>query len=88
MRFGRRGQAFDERTRRRAQARKEIGRIDRGQRRNAGGDGNRLKSLTRQIAGDERPKQFCSVLGKGTLLEETQRRLALKHQRYASSRVD
>ena len=30
----------------------------------AGGDGTRLKSLTRKIAGDERPKQFCSVLGK------------------------
>ena len=34
----------------------------------AGGDGTRLKSLTRHIAGDERPKQFCSVLGHGTLL--------------------
>jgi hypothetical protein len=30
----------------------------------AGGDGTRLKSLTRKIAGDERPKQFCSVLGQ------------------------
>lgn len=40
----------------------------------AGGDGTRLKSLTRKIAGDERPKQFCSVLGGETLLEETQRR--------------
>ena len=44
----------------------------------AGGDGTRLKSLTRHIAGDERPKQFCSVLGRGTLLEETQRRAALQ----------
>lgn len=43
----------------------------------AGGDGTRLKSLTRKIAGDERPKQFCSVLGQRTLLEETQRRAAL-----------
>jgi mannose-1-phosphate guanylyltransferase len=43
----------------------------------AGGDGTRLKSLTRKIAGDERPKQFCSVLGGATLLEETQRRAAL-----------
>ena len=43
----------------------------------AGGDGTRLKKLTRHIAGDERPKQFCSVLGRGTLLEETQRRTAL-----------
>ena len=44
----------------------------------AGGDGTRLKSLTRQIAGDERPKQFCSVLGRHTLLEETQSRAALE----------
>ena len=44
----------------------------------AGGDGTRLKSLTRKIAGDERPKQFCSVLGATTLLEETQRRAALE----------
>ncbi len=44
----------------------------------AGGDGTRLKSLTRKIAGDERPKQFCSVLGDATLLEETQRRAALE----------
>jgi mannose-1-phosphate guanylyltransferase len=44
----------------------------------AGGDGTRLKSLTRKIAGDERPKQFCSVLGKGTLLEETRTRAALE----------
>lgn len=43
----------------------------------AGGDGTRLKSLTRHIAGDERPKQFCSVLGGDTLLEETQSRAAL-----------
>jgi mannose-1-phosphate guanylyltransferase len=44
----------------------------------AGGDGTRLKSLTRKITGDERPKQFCSVLGGATLLEETQRRAALE----------
>jgi hypothetical protein len=44
----------------------------------AGGDGTRLKSLTRKITGDERPKQFCSVLGGATLLEETQRRAALQ----------
>jgi hypothetical protein len=44
----------------------------------AGGDGTRLKSLTRKIAGDERPKQFCSVLCKETLLEETRTRAALE----------
>src|SRR5262245_36587679 len=44
----------------------------------AGGEGTRLKSLTRRIAGDERPKQFCSVLGDATLLEETRDRAALE----------
>jgi mannose-1-phosphate guanylyltransferase len=44
----------------------------------AGGDGTRLKSLTRKIAGDERPKQFCRVLGGATLLEETRRRAVLE----------
>jgi mannose-1-phosphate guanylyltransferase len=44
----------------------------------AGGDGTRLKSLTRKIAGDERPKQFCSVLGKSSLLEETRNRASLE----------
>ncbi|MBM4260287.1 MAG: hypothetical protein FJ143_08240 [Deltaproteobacteria bacterium] len=43
----------------------------------AGGDGTRLRSLTRKISGDERPKQFCSVLGPETLLEQTQRRTRL-----------
>ena len=44
----------------------------------AGGDGTRLKSLTRRIAGDERPKQFCPVLGGATLLEETRVRASLE----------
>jgi len=43
----------------------------------AGGDGTRLKPLTRKIAGDDRPKQFCAILGERTLLEQTQRRVAL-----------
>jgi mannose-1-phosphate guanylyltransferase len=43
----------------------------------AGGDGNRLRSLTRRIVGDERPKQFCPILGQKTLLEQTRRRTAL-----------
>src|SRR3990170_3044487 len=42
----------------------------------AGGDGTRLRSLTRRIVGDERPKQFCPILGKRTLLEQTRRRTA------------
>lgn len=42
----------------------------------AGGDGRRLRPLTRIIAGDERPKQFCRILGGQTLLEATERRIA------------
>jgi mannose-1-phosphate guanylyltransferase len=40
----------------------------------AGGDGKRLRSLTRFISGDDRPKQFCRLLGETTLLEQTRRR--------------
>lgn len=43
----------------------------------AGGDGTRLRPLTRLLAGDERPKQFCSILGSATLLEQTIRRVSL-----------
>jgi mannose-1-phosphate guanylyltransferase len=43
----------------------------------AGGDGFRLKSLTRKIAGHDVPKQFCPVLGELTLLQQTLRRVAL-----------
>lgn len=43
----------------------------------AGGDGTRLRPLTKLIAGDERPKQFCPLLGRMTLLELTRRRVAL-----------
>jgi mannose-1-phosphate guanylyltransferase len=43
----------------------------------AGGDGSRLRSLTRTIVGDERPKQFCPILNSSTLLDETRRRIAL-----------
>jgi mannose-1-phosphate guanylyltransferase len=42
----------------------------------AGGDGKRLLPLTRKIAGDDRPKQFCAVLGDETLLQQTQRRIS------------
>jgi mannose-1-phosphate guanylyltransferase len=42
----------------------------------AGGDGTRLRSLTRRIAGDDRPKQFCTILGRETLLDQTCRRAA------------
>ena len=43
----------------------------------AGGDGSRLRSLTKAIAGDERPKQFCPILNDRTLLDETRSRVAL-----------
>jgi len=43
----------------------------------AGGEGSRLRSLTRAIAGDERPKQFCPILGDQTLLDATRQRAAL-----------
>jgi mannose-1-phosphate guanylyltransferase len=43
----------------------------------AGGQGRRLRTLTRAVVGDERPKQFCPLLGPETLLERTRRRAAL-----------
>lgn len=43
----------------------------------AGGEGKRLSPLTRRIAGDSRPKQFCSVLGDSSLIEQTRRRVSL-----------
>ena len=42
----------------------------------AGGDGTRLSSFTRSIAGDNRPKQFCRLYGGKTLLAHTRARLA------------
>jgi mannose-1-phosphate guanylyltransferase len=41
----------------------------------AGGDGTRLQDLTVKIAGDSRPKQFCSILGGESLLAQTRARL-------------
>ena len=40
----------------------------------AGGDGVRLRPLTRFICGDERPKQFCPLYGGATLLEQARYR--------------
>lgn len=40
----------------------------------AGGDGTRLQSLTRKLAGDDRPKQFCRLLSDRSLLADTRRR--------------
>ena len=41
----------------------------------AGGDGLRLRPLTRMIAGDERPKQFCPIVNGKTLLDITRERV-------------
>src|SRR5215216_4892298 len=43
----------------------------------AGGDGTRLRPLTAQITGDDRPKQYCALLDGETLLERTRRRADL-----------
>ncbi|HVN29963.1 MAG TPA: sugar phosphate nucleotidyltransferase [Candidatus Binataceae bacterium] len=43
----------------------------------AGGDGRRLRPLTRRITGFEIPKQFCPILGEETLLSQTRRRVSL-----------
>jgi mannose-1-phosphate guanylyltransferase len=40
----------------------------------AGGDGTRLQSLTRLVSGDDRPKQFCRLVGDNTLVEQTRLR--------------
>ena len=42
----------------------------------AGGDGTRLRPLTRMITGEDRPKQFCEIYGGKTLLAQTRSRLA------------
>lgn len=42
----------------------------------AGGDGKRLLPLTRLMTGDDRPKQFCAVVGDRTLLQQTRCRVA------------
>ena len=41
----------------------------------AGGEGQRMRSFTRRIAGDDRPKQFCRLFGPRTLLAETRQRV-------------
>lgn len=42
----------------------------------AGGDGTRLQPLTRLACGDDRPKQFCPLLGGKTLLGYTRERIS------------
>lgn len=41
----------------------------------AGGDGSRLQSMTTQISGDARPKQFSSIVGDKSLLSQTRDRI-------------
>jgi len=41
----------------------------------AGGDGTRLQSLTLEIEGDSRPKQFSRIYGGRSLLAHTRERL-------------
>lgn len=43
----------------------------------AGGEGSRLRELTRRISGYPTPKQFCPVIGETSLLEQTRRRVSL-----------
>jgi len=42
----------------------------------AGGDGIRLRDLTFRIVGDNRPKQFCPIVGPQSLLNQTRSRLS------------
>jgi len=57
----------------------------------AGGEGTRLRPLTRLICGDARPKQFCPLFAGETLLARTrsrlQRAVAPEHTFFAVSRA-
>jgi mannose-1-phosphate guanylyltransferase len=44
----------------------------------AGGEGQRLRSLTRFVCGDDRPKQFAPLLGERSLLRHTLDRIGLR----------
>ena len=44
----------------------------------AGGDGVRMREMTKKLAGCETPKQFCAVLGDDALMTTTQKRVSLK----------
>jgi mannose-1-phosphate guanylyltransferase len=43
----------------------------------AGGDGTRLRALTRELFGEPIPKQFCRFWGRHSMLEYTRRRISL-----------
>ncbi|MBI1893764.1 MAG: hypothetical protein HYS14_06600, partial [Candidatus Rokubacteria bacterium] len=42
----------------------------------AGGEGVRLRPLTRRVYGEERPKQYAALIGSRSLLRQTLDRLA------------
>lgn len=46
----------------------------------AGGDGERLRAMTKKMMGCETPKQFCPLLGDETLLTSTRKRVELNFQ--------
>lgn len=43
----------------------------------AGGEGIRLRALTRRVCGDERPKQYAPLLGPRSMLDQTVDRVSL-----------
>lgn len=65
--------------------RKPLARLDPGMRQTgqlwaivlAGGEGVRLRPLTRRVCGDERPKQYAALVGSRSLLRQTLDRVAL-----------
>jgi mannose-1-phosphate guanylyltransferase len=44
----------------------------------AGGEGVRLRPLTRRVCGDDRPKQYAALIGSRSLLRQTLDRVALR----------
>src|SRR5450631_963293 len=43
----------------------------------AGGEGLRARPVTRALFGDDRPKQFCALVGREPLIVQAQRRASL-----------
>jgi len=53
----------------------------------AGGDGERLRSVTPLVSGDDRPKQFCSLMG-GTIIGASNQEPVLIDHRVRASPVE